>query len=215
MDQTLLDDFQQFVRTDLFTPAFTQSSAVASRAWTEADKLLGESAVRLKAGLGSLSEGLERNLESSKGFFGDQWETFWPQMCDLGSQVYVHMVERSKDLCQLVKSTLNATASIVNTVEYKLPKFLESKESEERKEIIKDYELLKEKIFSEAKQMLANSLPTNDIETMRRELDQKFNYTLSIMSNKLVDQSMQMELSHANHEKELTQMKTVLVELGE
>lgn len=213
MDKTLLNDYQQFVQGDLFTPAYSRSSALSTKALNEANKLLGESGVRLRAGLGALNEGLQRNFASSRVFLGSQWEIYWPQLCQLSKQVYVHMVERGKHLYQLVKTTLNATANIVNTVEYKLPKFMDSEESEERKEIIKDYELLKEKIFSEAKEMLMNSLPTNDIETMRRELDQKFNYTLSLMSNKLVDQSMQMELSQANHEKELQQMKTVLVEL--
>jgi SUN domain-containing protein 1/2 len=48
---------------------------------------------------------------------------------------------------------------------------------------------------------------------MRKELDSKFNYTLNLMSNKLVDQAMQIESSKSAHEKEIKQMKSVLDEL--
>ncbi len=216
IDVTLLNDFQEFVKSDIATPVYTQSLALSARTWNGASKLLGESEVRLKTGLGSFKEALQRNLVSARVFLGSQWEIYWPHACELSHSVYVELVQRGKEVYQVVRDALDKTASIVNTVEYKLPTFMHhvSEGSEERKEIVKDYELLKEKIFNEAKQMLVNSLPTNDIETMRRELDQKFNYTLSIMSNKLVDQSMQLEISQANHGKQLEQMKTVLVELG-
>ncbi len=121
-------------------------------------------------------------------------------------------------LYEFVKETATSTTTnIVNTVEYKLPTFRHdtSETDADKKEIIQDYHLLKEKIFGEALEIVQKRANKADIDVqmIRNELDQKFNYTLAMMANKLVDQSMQFEISKANHERELKQMREILNEL--
>lgn len=132
-------------------------------------------------------------------------------------EFYSFLLQKLNELYEFVKATASATSiSIANTIEYKLPSSSHSidETDTEKKEIINDYINLKEKILSEATDIVKNSLQKADIDSMRTELDIKFNYTLAIMTNKLTDQSLQIELSKVNHEKELSQMKDVLNELG-
>ncbi len=123
----------------------------------------------------------------------------------------VHLYELAKE------TATSTTTNIVNTVEYKLPTFRhETSETDaDKEEIIQDYHLLKEKIFGEALEIVQKRASKADIDVklIRDELDQKFNYTLAMMANKLVDQSMQIEISKANHERELQQMREILSEL--
>jgi len=123
----------------------------------------------------------------------------------------IHLYELAKE------TATSTTTNIVNTVEYKLPTFRhETSETDaDKEEIIQDYHLLKEKIFGEALEIVQKRASKADIDVklIRDELDQKFNYTLAMMANKLVDQSMQIEISKANHERELQQMREILSEL--
>ena len=131
-------------------------------------------------------------------------------------EIYNFLLVKMSNFKQFIKRTASATSvTIANTIEYKLPSSSPTidETDSEKKEIINDYILLKERILSEATDIVKNSLKKADIDSMRAELDKKFNYTLAIMTNKLTDQSLQIELSKANHDKELTQMKTILNEL--
>jgi len=68
---------------------------------------------------------------------------------------------------------------------------------------------MKEKIISDIMMNLDGAARVNDLELVRRELDQKFNYTLTLMYNKLADQ---IETART-HETELNRVKSVLNEL--
>lgn len=213
MDKEMLQDFQVFFHHDLMNPALARSNKL----WLESNKVLGQSSKYLQTASSNMKSTLgllQKSTRSLDTFLRDKWSIYWPQITQFGSQFYAIFLERTKEFYQYVKQTVNATAQIVNTVEYKLPSISPVHESStEKKEIIKDYVLLKEKIFSEALELVKNSLEKADVESMRKELDQKFNYTLSIMANKIVDQSMQIEISKQNHDNELKQMRKVLSEL--
>lgn len=214
MDKEMFRDFEVFFRNDIVNPTVTHSKKLwteSNRAFTQFSKYLEAStSSSMKSALGLL----ERNFKSLNTFLTEKWSVYWPQVYQLSSQSFKALFEKTTELYQYLKQTVNATAQIVNTVEYKLPSFTHVQESStEKNEIIKDYVLLKEKIFNEALDLVKNSLEKADLESMRKELDQKFNYTLSIMANKIVDQTMEIEKSQRNHENELKQMRKVLNEL--
>lgn len=84
--------------------------------------------------------------------------------------------------------------------------------TENNQELIEQFNLIKENIIAET--IFKNEkIKSADIEQLRIDLDQKFNYTLTLMSNKLADQSMQHEKSKISQEKELQQIKDVLDKL--
>lgn len=220
MDEAMLKDFQFFLRNDLQESMTKYSSYLLKESEKTFDQSAKLAKQKLDLSLMYAKSALDQNYKVSKKFIGkfteDCWEVYFPQMAHMSSWLYQVILENTKNLYEFLKQlATTTTANIVNTVEYKLPTFRsEMTESDsEKKEIIKDYVLLKEKIFSEAMEIVKNSLQKSDVESMRKELDLKFNYTLSLMANKLIDQSMQIEISKANHEKELKQMKDVLNEL--
>lgn len=79
--------------------------------------------------------------------------------------------------------------------------------SSNQTEIVSQLNTMKEKIMSEI--MLSMGENTNQLDLVRRELDQKFNYTLTLMLNKLADQ---IEATR-EQESELSRVKSVLDEL--
>ena len=147
-------------------------------------------------------------------FVQEKWAYYWP----VANELFAKFLELIKEYYHVVKTTAaTTTVKIINTVEYKPPSYMENlgAKDERKQEILNDYVLLKEKIYSEAMQNFKHFTDSQkaDAEIMRKELDQKFNYTLTLMSNKLMDQSMQIELSKSSHDEELKQMKQVLNEL--
>jgi hypothetical protein len=76
-------------------------------------------------------------------------------------------------------------------------------------DLMESLSLMKEKILAETMANF-NGAKLVDVELVRKELDQKFNYTLSIMYNKLADQ-MEFTKSQAT---ELNQVKSVIDELN-
>jgi len=150
----------------------------------------------------------------SADFLQEKWALYWP----MANEMFAKFLELIKEYYHVIKTTAaTTTVKIINTVEYKPPSFMENlgAKDESKQEIINDYVLLKEKIYSEAMQNFKHFTESQkaDAEIMRKELDQKFNYTLTLMSNKLIDQSMQIELSKSSHDEALKQMKQVLNEL--
>ena len=80
-------------------------------------------------------------------------------------------------------------------------------------DFFEELKIMKEKLISDTiKSMDANEKPV-DVELIRKELDEKFNYTLTLMSNKLADQSLEIQMSKSNYDNQLKQMKSVLNEL--
>lgn len=82
----------------------------------------------------------------------------------------------------------------------------------ENKDLVKSLEEIKEKVLTETISNFKNA-KLIDIEMIKKELDQKFNYTLTIMSNKLADQLSQFEVSKNSYESELKKVKDVLNEM--
>lgn len=79
--------------------------------------------------------------------------------------------------------------------------------------ILNDINSLKEKLSSEVIQNLENyksSQKLVDINLLRFELDEKFNYTLYYVSSQLNDHAKQIELSKTAYQKELKQMQSFL-----
>lgn len=87
-------------------------------------------------------------------------------------------------------------------------------------ELLADLNLMKEKIISEIMLNIniSSKSERDDLDLVRRELDQKFNYTLMLMYNKLADQlADQIEAvrdrAKQDQEAELSKIKSVLNEL--
>jgi hypothetical protein len=100
--------------------------------------------------------------------------------------------------------------SMTSKIDYKLS--TSNINPENNQELIEQFNLIKENIIAET--IFKNEkIKSADIEQLRIDLDQKFNYTLTLMSNKLADQSMQHEESKISQEKELQQIKDVLDKL--
>lgn len=89
---------------------------------------------------------------------------------------------------------------------------LNSGDDQQGDNLLKNFDSIKEKIIAETLSSF-NDAKLADIDLIRRELDQKFNYTLTMMSNKLADQTLLFEQSKSTYENELKQMKSVLGEL--
>lgn len=79
-------------------------------------------------------------------------------------------------------------------------------------DLIKGLNEMKEKLLTETISNI-NNAKLVDIELIKKELDQKFNYTLTMMSNKLADQLSQFEMSKTSYESDLKKVKDVLNEL--
>jgi hypothetical protein len=82
----------------------------------------------------------------------------------------------------------------------------------DRAEMLSQLNTVKEKILAETLSQF-NDAKHADIELIRRELDQKFNYTVSQISNKMADQLLEIENVKNTYENELSQIKNVLGEL--
>lgn len=209
-----MKEFHSFLLSDIKAPLLETSDI----AWKETEIFFVEAGKQISGSISDLKDALERSFKWLKADIGEIWEIYWPQLCQFANQVYTALFDQSKSFFEFIKQTLinltNRTVNLVDKVnikEYKSPTFRQSKESsEENKEIIKDYVLLKEKILSEAMGIVKNNLQKSDVDSMRNELDAKFNYTLSLVTNKLIDQSMQNEILKANHEKELGEMKNLM-----
>lgn len=81
--------------------------------------------------------------------------------------------------------------------------------SSNQSDILASLNSMKEKIISDIMVNLDGAARVNDLDLVRRELDQKFNYTLTLMYNKLADQ---IEAARTQ-ETELNKVKSVLGEL--
>jgi hypothetical protein len=217
-DEAMLNDFQVYLRDDVQVPIMEKSGYV----WREANsmgRIWATNGVRnAEQIVKSTRVSLEKNLKIFRDYGVDAWTLYWPQVCQVTHQFFTNCFKKITYLYELLKETATTTTTnIVNTVEYKLPTFRgdDTETDAEKKEIIQNYHLLKEKIFSEAMQIVKSKSDKADVDVLniRNELDQKFNYTLTVIANKMIDQSMQFELSKASHQKELLQMKEVLSEL--
>jgi hypothetical protein len=82
----------------------------------------------------------------------------------------------------------------------------------DRDSLLSDLDKVKEKILAETLSKF-NDAKHADIELIRQELDQKFNYTVSQISNKMADQLLEIENVKNTYENELSQIKGVLGEL--
>lgn len=82
--------------------------------------------------------------------------------------------------------------------------------SSNQSDILESLNSMKEKIISDIMVNFGESTRTKqELDLVRRELDQKFNYTLTLMYNKLADQ---IEVARTQ-ETELNKVKSVLSEL--
>lgn len=82
--------------------------------------------------------------------------------------------------------------------------------SSNQSDILESLNSMKEKIISDIMVNFGESTRTKqELDLVRRELDQKFNYTLTLMYNKLADQ---IEVARTQ-ETELNKVKSVLTEL--
>jgi hypothetical protein len=82
----------------------------------------------------------------------------------------------------------------------------------DRDTLLNDLNKVKENILAETLSQF-NDAKHADIELIRQELDQKFNYTVSQISNKMADQLLEIENVKNTYENEMSQIKGVLGEL--
>ena len=88
-------------------------------------------------------------------------------------------------------------------------------------ELGENLNLLKEKFLAEILANLKtnsnnnqnNNEESNSVEQIKKELDQKFNYTFTLMSNRVSEQLMDIESSKSSHDREIQQMKSVLSDI--
>ncbi len=81
-----------------------------------------------------------------------------------------------------------------------------------KEDLLRDLSAIKDKIIKESMHMFQN-VKSTDMELLRKDLDQKFNFTLSTMSNKIADQLLQFEKTKNSYESELNKIRQVLSEL--
>ena len=83
----------------------------------------------------------------------------------------------------------------------------------DRDELLKNLNAVKENLLAETLNKM-NDAKQADIELIRREFDQKFNYTLAQISNKMADQLIQIEKhTKSTYESEVSQLKGAFAEL--
>jgi len=95
-------------------------------------------------------------------------------------------------------------------IEYQ-PAYIVNQEEQKNKvatELNENLNSIKEKFLADILANLNNK--ESNVELIKKELDQKFNYTFTLMSNRLSDQLMDIEMSKTSHEREIKQMKSVL-----
>jgi SUN domain-containing protein 1/2 len=98
-------------------------------------------------------------------------------------------------------------------IDYQPAKILNQEQQKNKysEELNENLNSIKEKALSEILANLENK-ETSNVDRIKRELDQKFNYTFTLMSNRLSDQLMEIEMSKTSHERELKQMRSVLTD---
>jgi hypothetical protein len=122
--------------------------------------------------------------------------------------IFKYLIENCKDFWLFLMKKKDYLSK--PSIDYKLS--TSNIHTENNQELIEQFNLIKENIIAET--IFKNEkIKSADIEQLRIDLDQKFNYTLTLMSNKLADQSMQHEKSKMSQEKELQQIKEVLDKL--
>ena len=118
-------------------------------------------------------------------------------------------------LCQNLLGYMRENIMLKETfqkiIEYQ-PAYIVNQDEQKNKVAIE----LNENLNSIKEKFLAGILAANlnnkesNVDLIKKELDQKFNYTFTLMSNRLSDQLMDIEMSKTSHEREIKQMKSVL-----
>ncbi len=196
LDYNLAEDFYSFVKEDMAEPCYKfsleTSEALTNKTmniWFEYYPVATENWANL---LNYANESSILALNSSSEFIKSAVDLLsnWTQQ--VNSYVF-----------SFIK--LNSSKPKENNVEFKLSN---NANLEQSQEILQNMNEIKEKIYS-----YKDSHKLVDFELMQKELDEKFNYTLNLVSNKLVDQAMQFEHSKSAHEKEMKKIQTILEEM--
>jgi hypothetical protein len=150
----------------------------------------------------SLDENLHYIRKNLDGFY---FETVPAQ--------FWHVCALAKNCVNYVRENFLIKETFQKIIEYQ-PAHIVDQEEQKNKvaiELNDNLNSLKEKLLAE---ILANvNNKESNVELIKKELDQKFNYTFTLMSNRLSDQLMEIEMSKTSHEREIKQMKSVLSEI--
>lgn len=131
-------------------------------------------------------------------------ETISKNILKAFSLLFQYLMEKKDELSKKIPEIKDFKLSTVNF----------NNENEINKQLIEQLNAIKENILAETVQNSRADKSTDAMaQQLRTELDQKFNFTLTLMSNKLADQHMQHELSKSSQDQELKQIKQVLDKL--
>ena len=142
---------------------------------------------------------------ASKMYLRDLWSRYWPGLVILvnnsTNSVKEWSIFKIKPSQIVTNSEVDYQPSIND--QYNINVL-------QNEEILKDLNTLKEKLLNDA---LGMKNYKEDIDSMREELDRKFNFTFNVFSNRLMDQLMQIEATKINHDHEINRLKDVLKEI--
>lgn len=211
-DGSLPRDFFSFVKNDLVSPSYSLAKKISNDVAHESIHLWSEYSPWIREKSFEVFSWSKKSLDSMLKMVLYYADNAYKMTRDAFDYT-ISILKENYNQFMSKKSQPEYDVNKESDVDYKLSKQMNVQQNEQ---ILNDINELKEKIFSEAMQNLNNYKTSHklvDIDLMRKELDQKFNFTLNLMSNKLVDQAMQIEVSKTAHEKEIEKMKNVLHEI--